>query len=447
MEEKSADNMIQFISHTKTLEYAIHARLTLSEDILLPDLVDLDLIDGVLRSYLTPSEMKEAGSYFTGQKLATKTISLFTKPINSSSVVLDPTCGAGNLLVEASRHLDIEDSLLSTLEKWGSVLWGYDIHDSFTQAAKLRLVIEALNRGCELDCDLDSAMNMFTNIKVKDVMTLTADHLALVTHLIMNPPFNLWPSTKDNYWKKGKVSAAGIIFDKMLRCMQKDCLISAILPDVLRSGSRYKDFREFVSSNMLGSCMTWGRFNNTTDVDVFILSGSVGPSIQKIEWHKSLGEYTPLSSKYDVCIGPLVAYRDFETGTLYPYIHAKNTKNWCELTEVEDTRCFSGKVIECPFVVIKRTSSPSDKNRAAAAIIAIHNHEVAVENHLIVVKPKSGTIEDCRKLLEVLKSSQTNQFLNDRSRMRHLTVGVIKDIPLNLLNHTKPLNNVYQTQR
>lgn len=439
--------MIQFISHTKTLEHAIHSHLTLNENILLTDLVDLDLIDGVLRSCLTPSEMKEAGSYFTGQQLATKAISSFTKPINSNSVVLDPTCGAGNLLVEASRYLCIEDSLLSTLEKWGSVLWGYDIHDSFIQAAKLRLVIEALNRGCELDCNLDSAMNMFTNIKAKDVMTLNADNFALVTHLIMNPPFNSWPSTTDNYWKKGKVSAAGIIFDKILRYMQKGCSISAILPDVLRSGSRYKDFREFVSSNMLGSCMTWGRFNNTTDVDVFILSGSVGPSVQNIEWHKSLGEYTPLSSKYDVCIGPLVAYRDFETGTLYPYIHAKNTKNWCELIEVEDTRRFSGRVIKCPFVVIKRTSSPSDKNRAAAAIIAIQDHAVAVENHLIVVSPKSGTIEDCRKLLKVLKSSQTNQFLNDRSRMRHLTVGVIKDIPLNPLNNIKPSNNVCQTQR
>lgn len=439
--------MIQFIDHTKILEYAIHSRLTLSENTLLTDLVDLDLIDGVLRRYLTSFEMKEAGSYFTGQKLATKAINSFAEPINSNSVVLDPTCGAGNLLVEASRHLRVEYSLSSTLKKWGDVLWGYDIHNSFIQAAKLRLVIEAINRGCELDCSLDSAMTMFTNIEVKDVMTLSSDHLALVTHLIMNPPFNSWSSTKDNYWKKGRVSAAGIIFDKILRQLQKDCLISAILPDVLRSGSRYADFRDFVSANMLGSCLMWGRFNTTTDVDVFILSGRVSLSMQKIEWHKYLGDYKPLSSKYDVCVGPLVAYRDVEAGKTYPYVHAKNTRNWCELTEIEDTRCFSGKVIECPFVVIKRTSSPSDKNRAAAAIVAIENHKVAVENHLIVVRPKSGSIEDCRLLLEVLRSSQTNQFLNDRSRMRHLTVGVIKDIPLDSINFTEPSNNAYQTQQ
>jgi hypothetical protein len=81
-----------------------------------------------------------------------------------------------------------------------------------------------------------------------------------------------------------------------------------------------------------------------------------------------------------------------------------------------------------PFVVIRRTSSPSDKFRASGTIIA-GKKAVAVENHLIVIRPKNSTLKDCNELLKLLKSEQTNNFLNERMRCRHLTVGIVKKIP------------------
>lgn len=396
-------------------------------------IVDLDSIDIVLRECLSIDEMREAGSFFTGQNLATSVIKKFSRALTFDSVVLDPTCGAGNLLIECSRILGVEDTLSKTLEKWGKVLWGFDIHESFIEATKLRLVIEALSRSVKNDCTVEQAVAYFQNIKVINALSVTKNDLLNVTHVVMNPPFTIWESPNKNYWKKGKINAAGIVFDHYLRILPEGSLIAAVLPDVLRSGTRYDLFRKFCSLNMEAECEVWGRFNSKTDVDVFILFGVISKKdeIKQIQWQEKLEEYTKISDMFDVCIGPLVAYRDLETGLEYPYLHSKNTPKWEIITQITEKRRFKGKVISPPFVLIKRTSSPSDKNRATATLINLKSM-VAVENHLIVIKPKSNSLADCKKLMKILSSEHTNAFLNKRIRLRHLTVQVVKEIPFNL---------------
>ena len=71
------------------------------------EVISLDTIDVVLRSLLNINDMREAGSFFTGQKLATKLVSKLTQKITTDSIVIDPTCGAGNLLIECSRRLEV----------------------------------------------------------------------------------------------------------------------------------------------------------------------------------------------------------------------------------------------------------------------------------------------------------------------------------------------------
>jgi hypothetical protein len=420
--------MNQLLNHNNNLKDFFNLVIENQEIEQLEELVGLDNIDNILREYLSVEEMREAGSFFTGQSLATTLVKAFNSPITFNSVVLDPTCGAGNLLIESSRELGLEESLSSTLEKWGKVLWGYDIHNSFIEATKLRIILEALRRGVKKDCDLNYALSLLPNIRVENALNIESDKVCSVTHTIMNPPFSSWQSPQINYWKHGKVNAAGIVFDRFLRILPTSCEISAILPDVLRSGSRYENFRNFTSNSMNGECKIWGRFNSKTDVDVFTLSGSLCANEDQIKWFKELEDYTPLSEFYDVRIGPLVAYRDPEIGPYYPYIHPKNSPKWESLKEINETRKFKGTVITPPFVVINRTSSPSDKYRASGTII-LGKIPVAVENHMIIIKPKNGKISDCKKLLKILKSEQTNLFLNERIRLRHLTVGVVKDIP------------------
>lgn len=419
--------MNQLSIHNQNLRYLIDNAPPES----IKSIVDLDSIDTVLRQCLPLEQMREAGSFFTGQMLATEAINSFERALTLNSRVLDPTCGAGNLLIECSRRLGVRDTLSETLEEWGEILWGFDIHESFIEATKLRLIIEALNRGVQKNCSIEQATSYFKNIKVMDALLVTKTDLKSITHVAMNPPFSIWKSPNKNYWKQGKINAAGIVFDHFLRVLPKDCVVVAILPEVLRSGSRYSLFRNFCSINMSAKSILWGRFNAKTDVDVFILSGIImaEESQKSILWQEELGEYKALSSKFNVCIGPLIAYRDIEIGNEYPYFHSKNTPGWEILEDISETRKFQGKVISPPFVIIKRTSSPGDRYRATATIINLKSM-VAVENHLIVIKPMSNSLRDCKKLLKTLKSDATNEFLNKRIRLRHLTVQAIKDIPL-----------------
>jgi hypothetical protein len=419
-------NMIQLAKHNESLRDLIAC----SDKESLSQAIDLDTFDMVLRECLSIEEMKEAGCFFTGQDLAKNTVSSLPNPITQSSVVLDPTCGAGNLLIECSRQLSVDDSLYTTLEQWGNILWGFDLYPSFIDAAKLRLIVEAITRGATNDCSIDVAMGLLSNIRVQDALEVTSAELASVTHAVMNPPFTIWQSPKINYWKDGKVNAAGIVFDKYIRTLPRECYLSAILPDVLRSGSRYSGFRDFVDANICGKCHVWGRFNAKTDVDVFVISGLLtSDTKQKINWLPSSSTHLQLSELYDVCIGPLVAYRDPEVGEEYPYFHIKNSPAWTTVTEKSESRRFYGRVFSPPLVVIKRTSSPSDKYRASATIINLSD-QVAIENHMIVIQPKSKKLADCERLLTILKSESTNDFLNKRIRLRHLTVGAVKEIPL-----------------
>ncbi|HAU5563332.1 TPA: SAM-dependent DNA methyltransferase [Serratia fonticola] len=391
-------------------------------------LVNLDDIDTVLRKLLTIDEMREAGTFFTGQALASKTISSFLKPVTINSVVLDPTCGAGNLLIEASRCLDVKPYLSDTIREWGKVLWGFDINPHFIEATKIRIVIEAINRGVEQDCNLREAFELLPNIYARNALEVNEGDLFQVTHVAMNPPFTLWPSPNENYWKKGNVNAAGIILDKYIRNLPISCQISAVLPDVLRSGSRYSGFRKFASSSMDASISVWGKFNSKTDVDVFLLSGFKCESRSPLYWHKACSVNNTISDYFDVRTGPLVAYRDPEDGPEYAYFHPKNCPKWVVVNSVSERRKFKGKALQPPFVVIKRTSSPSDRSRASATIINL-KELVAIENHMIVVTPKDGKLNSCEQLLKILQNSKTNDFINERIRLRHLTVGVVKDIP------------------
>lgn len=391
--------------------------------------IDIQVVSDTTISFLPAGLRKQLGAFFTEAQLSGKAIRHFRQAITAESVVLDPNCGIGSLLIESSHQLGVYTHLSDTLEMWGRVLRGFDIQAEFIELTKLRLIMSALARGVNADCSLEQAMSYFKNIVQQDSLTVSISSLSSVTHLFMNPPFVAMESPIRDYWGKGKTNSAAVFFDYYLRNIPDKCNVVAILPDVLRSGSRFKHFRDFVSENLQGKCNIEGRFSNTVDVDVFILSGHKSKVRQGVVWVSRTMPSNNLGEHYDVCIGPLVAYRDRLEGNTYPYFHPKNCKNWEVITAVSETRAFNGKVIQPPCVLIKRTSSPSDKYRAAATLINL-KEPIAVENHLIVVTPKDKSLKGCKKLLKMLAKPEVNQYLNEQIRVRHLTVGVIKSIPL-----------------
>lgn len=391
---------------------------------------NIKVINEHIKDIFTAEYLKNIGAFFTESLLSTKAVQQFKSAITAESVVLDPSCGVGSLLIEASRQLGVCTLLSDTLKQWNNVLKGFDIQPDFVEVSKLRLVLEALNRGVKKDCSIDEAIAYLDHIELRDALSILEEDVANITHLFMNPPFVSMLSPKRDYWGRGKTNSAAVFFDYYLRILPLHCNVVAILPDVLRSGSRFVHFRHFVNEKLHGKPVIWGRFSDSVDVDVFVLSGIKEFTQFQIEWVKSTDKNKLiLADEFDVSVGAVVPYRDEQIGRRYPYFHPKNCKNWEIVNTAEEYRLFSGKTVQPPCVLIKRTSSPSDKFRAAATLIRL-NEPIAVENHLIVVTPKDGSLRSCKRLLKVLAKAQTNQFLNEQIRARHLTLGAVKSIPI-----------------
>ena len=307
---------------------------------------------------------------------------------------------------------------------------GFDLFGEFVKTTKLRLILEAVSRGARPDLDdLDVAMDMFPHIQEGDAFE-NGSVLQRATHVIVNPPYYKMPAGDSCEWADGKINAAAMFMELIANHTRKGCLVSAILPDVLRSGTRYEKWRDLMAAKLECSVRLSGRFDRKTDVDVFLFKGVVADSVKEPDWLGVGSAKTCIGDLFDISIGPVVPYRDKQNGMAVPYIHPRNLTVWDEIKDEDltETWKYSGTLKKPPFVAIRRTSSPSDTHRAAGTLIK-GKQKIAVENHLIVARPKSGKIGDCQRLLQVLQDPKTNDFLNQRIRCRHLTVSAVKEIP------------------
>ncbi|MCL4303714.1 MAG: N-6 DNA methylase [Anaerolineae bacterium] len=430
-------------------EYALYVNSlnTLLEDIISgsslyeskQDLVARNL-DGVaseeLRQAIPLEKLREHGTFFTSSSLARRAIDTVAHTINQNSVICDPACGAGDLLIACAEYLPVTNELETTLEIWGKVLRGCDIFPYFVTATKARLVLAAIRRGVSLNKDYKPNLeNLFPFITVDDSLQ-NFNLFRSATHIVINPPFVRVPAPKECNWSNGKVSSAALFIEKCVMHTESGTRIIAILPDVLRSGTNYKKWRELVELYTLERNITlYGQFDKWADVDVFIIVlekiklGDIPLSSQKARWNYNNSMHSSRVRDYfSVHVGRVVEYRDPQEGEIYPYITPRALPAWEMVNSSEHSRRFSGLAYESPFVVVRRTSRKGHKHRAVGTLINIPD-KVAVENHLLVLIPRNGTIEECKHLLQVLRDDRTNQWLNERILCRHLTVSSLAEIP------------------
>ena len=379
-----------------------------------------DALDGQpaheFRRLVSLSDMRTAGAFFTGSKLSQVAVASLIGTLDDRSVILDPACGTGDLLIACAARLSKKQNLTSTLRSWGAQIMGRDLHPEFIRAAKARLILAAFRNNIPLDgCTIPQIHRTFPKIVSRCGLT---DHDAIkaATHIVINPPFGLVDAPKSCYWSSGKVNSAALFLEACILHANVGTRIVAILPDVLRSGSRYLRWRKFIESrSYIHRLQLHGQFDRWADVDVFVLD----IEIQKksivsggFRWNQPT-RVTPecVGERFDVCVGSVVDYRDPHQGSWYPFIHARNLPPWQMVREVSNNRRFEGRVFSPPFVVVRRTSRPGDKHRALGTIIN-NARPVAVENHLLVLLPKDGTVKACRELLRVLRKPQTTQWLS-----------------------------------
>ncbi|MBW8017288.1 MAG: N-6 DNA methylase [Planctomycetes bacterium] len=393
----------------------------------------------VSRKYRTTvplNSRREHGVFFTNEILAKKITHKFLLDFDRKSLIVDPACGTGNLLIECANKMPVGKTLSETLKIWSRHLSGFDIFPEFVRAAKARLILLAKVKTNQFDSNIKNFDKYFPLIRVQDFLN-DSSGIEKASHIILNPPYNVLLAPDNFCWANKKISAASVFMDICISKAAVDSKIRAILPDVLRTGSSYRKWREHIASNVKKSDITiYGQFDNWTDVDVFTMrlqKSKHQKNLYKDIWGIPATSNTRLSDYFDVHVGPVVPHRDLKKGPMLAYIHARNADAWKEQKRISETRRFSGTVFSPPFVVIRRTSRPGD-NRAIGTIIK-GKRKVAIENHLLVLLPKKNTLGECRKVLKTLKSKATDDWLNERIRCRHLTVEAMKELPLGVKFH------------
>ncbi|MEO0419079.1 MAG: hypothetical protein AAF249_09455 [Pseudomonadota bacterium] len=372
-------------------------------------------------------DRRASGTFFTGTIKARQLAEQLRTMVHPGAMVMDPTCGMGDLLLAYAEGLPIESSLHETLISWGKQLSGFDLNPDLVRLTKARLILQARLRG-GFAGELIQSDPCFQQIQVGDMMA-AKDALSVPDGFMFNPPFGVVKEVSDCSWSAGSVNAAALFLAELIAQKRDSSPVSAILPEVLRCGSRYEVFREYLKDlNLSGTYLSLGRFDPWTDVDVFSTLIQVSEKGRIWENNTKQKHNQFVGDRFNVHVGAVVPHRHGNKGKWHRYVCAKTTPRWATAFRPTSNRRFSGTVFQAPFVVIRRTSSPSDRNRAVGAVI-VADKPVAVENHLIVLLPKDQKLETCQRLIEVLRTDDTNEFLNSSIRCRHLTTGVVTRLP------------------
>ena len=429
-------HMEAFRPYVVRLEELLDRSMRPKQDAAFPK--DLDAaLDGQpsaeLRRQVPINVLRETGAFFTGSAMAKLAINAAGLRLTPDVKVLDPACGAGDLLVAMARLLPCSSDLSSTLRDWGRRVLALDLQANFVRATKLRLALAAIRRQSPGHrTKLPNLDELFPGVGLGS--SLSEENLyKQATHILINPPFTPVDAPEACSWGSGKVNSAAVFMDTCVLRSEPGTQIIAILPDVLRSGSRYAKWRQLFEERVaIRRIKIVGQFDRHTDVDVFVVVGQIRKthkSPTKFDWIPSeKNRALRIRDKFDVSVGAVVSYRDPHEGAWFPFIQARDLPSWEVVSAFSHHRRFSGKTFRPPFVVVRRTSRPGDKNRAVGTVIRGRDR-IAVENHLLVLRPRDRRVASCEMLLAVLKEKEANEFLDRRIRCRHLTVSALSDLP------------------
>ena len=371
------------------------------------------------------------GEFFTNQAMADRLLRHWRDLPPNGAKYHDPACGAGSLLLSALRQAVMVRKRVVNTGPISIALSGRDIQPAIAGIGRAALAAA---------CSSENVSGLDVRVDVGDGCGLTtlAEDLDGATHIVLNPPFGYGPPPKENWnLTGGRTNQAAVFLVRCLDAAPKGAKVAAILPDVLRCGTRYARWRQRVSELLMRTSVeSVGRFTSEVDVDVFLLFGEAAawprPRRTPIRWQPRAARESArpirVRDAFEIAVGPVVDYRSAHRGPWLPYLTASGAKVWSEIATVDARRRFCGKTEERPFVAIRRTSAPADKWRAACTIVRPESR-VAVENHLIVARPKRGGLAACRSLMNALRSERANAWFNKRIRCRHLTIGVIGDFP------------------
>ncbi|MCA9145701.1 MAG: N-6 DNA methylase [Planctomycetales bacterium] len=385
------------------------------------------------RRLIELDDRRRDGVFFTSSPLREFAFEGVSSSITKNSVLFDPACGAGDLLLAATDHMPLQATLAATLKAWSAMLIGCDLHAEFTRTCRMRLLLAAWRRHQFRGTKQTRTKSWFGGIRKCCGLANNAGYQR-ATHILMNPPFAHQSADINCDWASGKINSAAVFLMQAIEASSEGTRIVAILPEVIRCGTRYGRLRDLIAQqSQLNRIASFGVFDRHADVDVFVLDITTrqpqgARSSSAWDWKTDLKTSATVSKYFDVYVGSVVDYRDACQGRWFPYLTVNSIAPWGEAFDVACRRRFPRRVTRAPFVVIRRTSRPGDKFRAVGAIVR-GTKDFAVDNHLIVCKPLDNTLRSCRRLVSLLREESTSRFLDQTIRCRHLTVDSIKSMP------------------
>ena len=367
-----------------------------------------------LRRLLPPEHRRRLGAFFTSHELAHQLAASLAEA-RGDVVVVDPSCGAGDLLVAAAHTLGPSQDTGQV----NAQLIGIDIIKEFAEAARFRLGMQSRMSG----------HNLPVKLIVADGRQVAK--LRVATHVLLNPPFAAIAADQNCPWAQGNVNGAADFLAAVVSQIPRGCQLTAILPEVLRGGSRYGRWRDWIGKRIeIEVTESLGRFDRWTDVDVFLFRGHRVDGRRKAQPHLWVPTYDgpTVGDQFEVSVGSVVHNRHPEDGPMRPFLTARGLSVWETIDRVEGTRRFRGTAHRGPFVVVPRTSRPDERGRASGAIVT-DSRPIAVDNHLLVLTPRDQAADTCKSLLQVLRHSSSDAWLDQSIRCRHLTVGAVASLP------------------
>jgi len=382
-----------------------------------------------LRELIPLKVRRRAGAFFTTTGLAQQLVAPLAQELRANPVVVDPTCGAGDLLIASARHFKLFRDRDRRLEEWSQRIRGRDLFEEFVLAARVRMFLAATRSNVRVP----SGKELFPHLTSGCSLSGT-DLYSAASHIVLNPPFTLVAAPKECEWRSGRVSAAALFVELAAKHASPGTRIAAVLPDVLRSGSGYEKWRAMIEQHLDISTVTVaGRFARWADVDVFLLHAVARAATtrrRRPKWTPTSIANDTIGDRFTVSVGSLVDYRSPKQGPWRPYLTVEGTPPWETVSSHRPTRRrrFTGTVFKPPFVAVRRTSRFGDKQRAVATIVT-GQRRVAVENHLMALVPHDGSLASCEELVQILQHRKTTKWLDARIRCRHLIVSALRSVP------------------
>ena len=385
-------------------------------------------------------DRRDAGTFFTGSDLRARAIARYRPAIAAGVHAVDPACGMGDLLLAAADLIPTTWTPSRRAAHARAFLHGRDIHAPLVGAAAARLALWSAVAGAA-PADPDR-----WPVEIGDAFGEDLDwsRFGLV---LLNPPYAATRLPDRQGWATGSVTGAAPFTLDVVRRTRPGARIAAILPDVLRTGARYAKWRAEIDRLAdLEDVDIVGPFDKWTDVDVFVAhlrrrgprtaAAGTGSWYQVEETtHERLGDIVTVS------VGDVVPHRDVPAGPTSPYLTVDCLPAWATTLRTGNTVRHGGRLHEPPFVVLRRTSAPTRSPGAVRARAAVYTGPgpVAVENHLLVLKPPSaGGVDACMRLAVGFAEPAVTDWLDRRLRLRHLTVTALRDLPTALLTPARP---------